>query len=46
MARRKPATIDPAAAGAEVEDLDGSRRRLDSLWRERTVVLVFLRHFG
>ena len=46
MARRKPATIDAAAAAAEVEDLDGSRHRLDSLWRERTVVLVFLRHFG
>ena len=46
MARRKAATIDPAAAAAEVEDLDGERHRLGSLWRERPVVLVFLRHFG
>jgi hypothetical protein len=40
------AVVDPAAAAAEVEDLDGRRLRLDSLWRARTVVLVFLRHFG
>ena len=27
-------------------DLDGREVRLGSLWRERPVVLVFLRHFG
>jgi len=45
---RKPAgdVVGPAAAAAEVEDLDGRRVRLDSLWRARPVVLVFLRHFG
>jgi hypothetical protein len=46
MAKRKAARIDPAAAATEVEDLDGERHRLGSLWRERPVVLVFLRHFG
>lgn len=44
MARR--GAVDPAAAAAEVEDLEGAPHRLDSLWREGTVVLVFLRHFG
>jgi hypothetical protein len=45
---RKPAgaVVEPAAAAAEVEDLDGRKVRLDSLWRTRIVVLVFLRHFG
>lgn len=38
-------TVGPAAA-VEVEDLAGGRHRLDSLWRDRPVVLVFLRHFG
>jgi hypothetical protein len=46
-ARRKAEeTIEPAAAAALVEDLGGTRHRLDTLWRERPVVLVFLRHFG
>ena len=44
MAKRD--TVPGAAAAAEVEDLDGARCRLDALWRERPVVLVFLRHFG
>lgn len=35
-----------AAASVEVQDLEGTRHRLDSLWHERPVVLVFLRHFG
>jgi hypothetical protein len=44
---KKPAeVVGPAAAAAEVEDLDGRKVRLDSLWRERPVALVFLRHFG
>jgi hypothetical protein len=46
-ARRSPeAKIEPAAAAVLVEDLDGARHRLDTLWREDPVVLVFLRHFG
>ncbi len=30
----------------EVLDTEGRPRRLGELWRERTVVLVFIRHFG
>ena len=29
-----------------VLDLDGGEVRLGDLWAERTVVLVFLRHYG
>ncbi len=32
--------------GVRVLDLDGGERRLGELWAERTVVLVFLRHYG
>jgi hypothetical protein len=32
---------DVTLAGA-----DGSRHRLGDLWRDRPIVLVFLRHFG
>jgi hypothetical protein len=35
-----------ALADAEVLALDGSKVRLGTLWAERPVVLVFLRHFG
>jgi hypothetical protein len=42
----KPVTVGEEAAAAEIEDLDGRKHRLDSLWAEGTVVLVFLRHFG
>ena len=38
--------IDPEAAAVLVEDLEGRSRRLGDLWRDRPVVLVFLRHFG
>jgi hypothetical protein len=38
--------VNPEAAAAEVEDLDGRRVRLAGLWRGKPVVLVFLRHFG
>ncbi len=31
---------------ARVLDLEGSEVRLGDLWAERTVVLVFLRHYG
>lgn len=34
------------AARAKVRDLDGNEVELQSLWAERSVVLVFLRHFG
>ena len=34
------------AAGAKLRDLDGNELDLQSLWAERPVVLVFLRHFG
>jgi hypothetical protein len=44
--RTSEETIEPAAAAALVEDLDGARHRLDTLWQTRPVVLVFLRHFG
>ena len=29
-----------------VLDLDGGELRLGALWAERTLVLVFLRHYG
>ena len=38
--------VPARAAAVEVEDLDGGRHRLDSLWAEGPVVLVVLRHFG
>ena len=31
---------------ARVLDLEGGEVRLGDLWAERTVVLVFLRHYG
>ena len=34
------------AAAAVIQDLGGGEQRLDELWAERPVVLVFLRHFG
>jgi hypothetical protein len=33
-------------AGIELSDWRGESLRLGSLWEERTVVLVFIRHFG
>ncbi|MGH0036608.1 MAG: hypothetical protein ACQGVK_16410 [Myxococcota bacterium] len=33
-------------AGIELEDWQGRRETLGHLWRDRTVVLVFIRHFG
>lgn len=38
--------IPAEAAGAQLLGLDGSQHTLTELWRERPVVLVFLRHFG
>ena len=33
-------------AGLDVLDLDEHPVRLGSLWQERPIVLVFIRHFG
>jgi hypothetical protein len=30
----------------ELSDSDGVSRRLGDLWRDRPIVLVFVRHFG
>lgn len=38
--------LKPRVAGITVEGLDGRVVALESLWRGRRVVLVFLRHFG
>ena len=38
--------IDDGAAASRVRDLDGQEHELRELWRERTAVLVFVRHFG
>jgi len=40
-----PRVTDEAAA-AVIQDLGGADHRLDVLWAERPVVLLFLRHFG
>lgn len=32
--------------GLTVQNLDGEAVAMDSLWQDRKVVLVFLRHFG
>jgi hypothetical protein len=33
-------------SGMELSDSTGSRVRLGTLWQERPIVLVFIRHFG
>jgi hypothetical protein len=33
-------------AAIEARNVDGGRVRLGDLWRERPLVLVFVRHFG
>lgn len=38
--------VTAAAAAARVKGLDGEEIALGELWQKRTVVLVFLRHFG
>jgi hypothetical protein len=38
--------VDAALAGIELRDADERAVRLGDLWRERPVVLVFIRHFG
>jgi hypothetical protein len=36
----------PALSGLALPDADGEEHRLGDYWRDRPVVLVFLRHFG
>jgi hypothetical protein len=39
--------VDLAALSAvSLADADGTPHRLGDLWRDRPIVLVFLRHFG
>ncbi|MDP6979153.1 MAG: hypothetical protein QF570_11210 [Myxococcota bacterium] len=33
-------------ATIELEDTDGKINRLESYWRDQTIVLAFVRHFG
>ena len=40
------AALTPTAPDAQVTLSDGRRARLSDWWRERSLVLVFLRHFG
>ena len=42
-------TLDPtqkSAPNVSLEQADGQTLAIDRLWQDRTVVLVFLRHFG
>ena len=42
-----PEPVPPALAEAVVRDaMSGAPVRVDSLWTDRTVVLVLVRHFG
>jgi hypothetical protein len=38
--------VPDALAGAVVQDEQGRDIRLGDLWRDRPVVLAFVRHFG
>ena len=38
--------ISPELAAVEVLDLDGTPHRVDSLWAQRPVLLLFVRHFA
>jgi hypothetical protein len=38
--------VASALAPIEVTTTRGKRLRLETLWREKTAVLVFIRHFG
>jgi hypothetical protein len=39
-------TMDVDLGEAPILDLEGRAHPLSSLWRDRTVVLSFVRHFG
>jgi hypothetical protein len=38
--------VPDALAGAEVRTPEGEAVRLGNVWRDRTAVLAFVRHFG
>jgi len=38
--------IEARLSALELSDWNGEPRRLGEYWRERPVVLVFIRHFG
>ena len=39
-------SVETRLSTLELSDWKGEPRRLGTLWRERPVVLVFIRHFG
>lgn len=41
-----PDTMADALSEAPILDLEGRAVPLSSVWRDRTVVLAFVRHFG
>ena len=41
-----PPRVSPELAGSVVLDAAGQAIRLDTFWRERPALLIFLRHFG
>jgi hypothetical protein len=43
---RGPMRTTKKLSGIELSDWQGERVRLEVLWKERPVVLVFIRHFG
>lgn len=38
--------IPGVATQARVRDLDGAEHAFEELWREKTALIAFLRHFG
>ncbi len=44
--RREGAMNAKKLGGLDVLDADGSTVRLGDFWKDRPVVLVFIRHFG
>lgn len=41
-----PDSVLKRLGAIEVEELDGSRIRLGSLWKDRPAAVVWLRHYG
>ncbi len=39
-------TVSPALAQVEVLDLEGKPHRIESFWKDRPVLLLFVRHFA
>jgi hypothetical protein len=46
MATASEASAPPALEDVIVRDLDDAPVALGSLWRDRPIVLTFVRHFG